>query len=100
MIEPEVIAALFDDASSVTEPPRDWPELATALWWEARGDWERAHQIAQSDGSALGAHVHAYLHRVEGDLANARYWYRRANETEATGELATERLQLALLLLR
>ena len=43
----------------------------------------------------MAAHVHAYLHRVEGDLGNARYWYRRAGVAAASGELAAERLQLA-----
>jgi hypothetical protein len=52
--------------------------LAEALWWDARGDWDRAHQLAQSVDTPDGAWVHAYLHRKEGDLPNADYWYRRA----------------------
>src|SRR5947207_3353376 len=49
-----------------------------ALWWDARGDWEKAHQVAQDVAGRDGAWVHAYLHRKEGDLGNAGYWYRQA----------------------
>src|ERR1700733_15799160 len=49
-----------------------------ALWWDAKGDWERAHGIAQDVAGADGAWVHAYLHRKEGDAGNAGYWYRQA----------------------
>ena len=49
-----------------------------ALWHDARGDWEGAHGCAQDDHSAAGSWVHAYLHRKEGDLGNAGYWYSRA----------------------
>jgi hypothetical protein len=54
------------------------PPLLAAMWWDARGDWDRAHAAAQSEETAEGAWVHAYLHRKEGDLPNAEYWYRRA----------------------
>ncbi len=62
-----------------------------ALWWDAKGDWERAHEIAQDVSGADGAWVHAYLHRKEGDLGNAAYWYRRAGREMATGDLRVER---------
>ena len=61
-----------------------------ALWWDGRGDWERAHEVAQAIENADGAWVHAYLHRKEGDTANAAYWYRRAGRPVATGELRAE----------
>lgn len=54
------------------------PPLLAALWHDATGDWERAHEIAQSVNDRSGAHVHAYLHRKEGDEGNARYWYAQA----------------------
>jgi len=66
-------ATLRDRASAEGLPP-----LLAALWWEAQGDWDRAHRIAQDIDTAEGAWVHAYLHRQEGDLGNADYWYRRA----------------------
>jgi hypothetical protein len=61
-----------------------------ALWWAAKGDWDQAHRIAQDEDDANSAWVHAYLHRVEGDLGNAGYWYRRAKKPVASGSLETE----------
>jgi hypothetical protein len=61
-----------------------------ALWWDAQGDWQAAHEIAQDVDGADGAWVHAYLHRKEGDLGNAAYWYRRAGRVVATGDLRVE----------
>lgn len=49
-----------------------------ALWHDGRGDWEAAHRVAQDIDTPDGAWIHAYLHRREGDAANAGYWYRRA----------------------
>ena len=65
-------------------PPTGVPAL-DALWWAANGDWDRAHTIVQDEGSRGAAWVHAYLHRVEGDLGNAAHWYRRAGRTAASG---------------
>ena len=65
--------------------------LLKALWWDAKGNFDRAHDIAQDDDSGQeAAWVHAYLHRVEGDSANAGYWYRQAGKPVATGSLETE----------
>jgi hypothetical protein len=61
-----------------------------ALWWDGKGDWERAHAIAQDVDGAEGAWVHAYLHRKEGDLGNAAYWYRVAGRGVAGGDLRRE----------
>jgi hypothetical protein len=60
-------------------PPAGLPAALQALWYEAKGDWERAHCAVQQDAhSPDGAWVHAYLHRKEGDDGNAGYWYARA----------------------
>ena len=56
----------------------------------AAGEWDRAHDLAQSMGGTDGARLHAYLHRVEGDLPNARYWYRHAGESPFDGSLEQE----------
>lgn len=70
-----------------------------ALWWAAKGDWDRAHKIVQDEPGAEAAWVHAYLHRVEGDLGNAAYWYRRAGRPAADDavEAEWERIAGALL---
>jgi hypothetical protein len=65
------------------------PALA-ALWWAGKDDWDKAHELVMSAGGVECAWVHAYLHRVEGDLDNARYWYRQARRTAETGDLAAE----------
>ena len=78
-------ATLADTApASGLEPP------LAALWWAAKGDWDRAHKIVQDEGDADAAWVHAYLHRVEGDLGNASYWYRQAGQPVAKDSLEAE----------
>jgi hypothetical protein len=66
--------------SLTKESPPEADPLVVALWWDAKGNWSRAHEIAQDIDSAPGAWVHAYLHRKEGDGWNADYWYRRAGK--------------------
>ena len=62
-----------------------------ALGLAASGDWDGAHKLVQDDSSSEAAWVHAHLHRVEGDLSNAGYWYRRAGKPVAAGDLDEER---------
>jgi hypothetical protein len=71
-------------------PAADLAPPLAALWWAAKGDWDRAHKLVQDDDSTDAAWVHAYLHRVEGDLSNAGYWYRRAGQAVAKDELNAE----------
>ncbi len=73
------------------KPPAGLSLALQALWWDWRGDWGRAHGCAQAADDAQAAAVHAYLHRREGDLDNAGYWYRRAGRPAMGGELADER---------
>jgi hypothetical protein len=61
-----------------------------ALWWDSKGDWQKAHEIAQDVPGADGAWVHAYLHRKEGDAGNAAYWYRRAGQPVAEEDSRNE----------
>lgn len=70
-----------------------------ALWEDARGNWAAAHAIAQSLEDETGSWIHAYLHRKEGDLGNARYWYRRAKRPPADDTLDAEWTTIALSLL-
>jgi hypothetical protein len=71
-------------------PPEAMSLPLQALWWDAKGNWDKAHECAQSDPGPMGCAVHAYLHRKEPDLANARYWYNRAGRSPATGGLDEE----------
>jgi|SRR5262245_28856724 len=79
----------FKATLSDATPPDVAPALV-ALWHDARGDWERAHHVAQDVDDASGSWVHAYLHRKEGDLGNAGYWYRQARRSAASGSLNDE----------
>lgn len=82
------------------ELPAGTHPLVAALWHDATGDWERAHAIAQDADTADGAWVHAYLHRREGDIGNAHYWYRRAGRRPASGDLDEERRAIVDALLK
>lgn len=87
-------ASLTDDS-----PPPGLTDPARALWHAGRDEWDRAHDIAQDDPTPAGAWVHAYLHRVEGDLWNADYWYRRAGRERPRGTTEEEWGALAGVLL-
>ena len=80
----------FEQSIAGKAPPRGVSGLLQALWHDAHGDWDRAHALAQKEGGRMGAAVHAYLHRKEGDLGNADYWYQRAARTRPATRLATE----------
>jgi hypothetical protein len=71
-------------------PPKGLTPPLQALWWAAKGDWDKAHRLVQDEKDRDAAWVHAYLHRVEGDLDNARYWYRQAHRPAAKCSLETE----------
>ncbi len=81
-------------------PPPNLPPALQALWWAGKGDWDKAHAVAQDDDGAESAWVHAYLHRLEGDLPNARYWYGTARKPAAGGPLDAEWDAIATALLR
>ena len=75
----EFKASLDGDA-----PPAGLGRALQALWHQAKGDWHAAHRLAQAQNDQAGAWVHAYLHRVEGNAANAGHWYRRAGKPHAS----------------
>jgi hypothetical protein len=75
----------FRQTTAGVTPPADTPPPLAALWWAAKGEWDKAHTIVMNDESASAAWVHAYLHRVEGDLPNAGYWYRAAGKPVEKG---------------
>jgi hypothetical protein len=81
----------FKRSFAAAEPPGGLSHAVSALWWDAKGDWDKAHKCAQQqENDAEGCWVHAYLHRVEGDLANAGYWYGRAGKPVSEAPLAEE----------
>ncbi|MFC0262082.1 hypothetical protein [Fontibacter flavus] len=61
-------------------PPKGISRQLESLWYDGKGDWQKAHDIADGPSDRLSARIHAYLHRKEGDIWNADYWYRRAGE--------------------
>lgn len=88
-------------ASSTSQPtpPAGLAPLLEALWWEAKGDWTRAHEMTQEINTPDAAWVHAYLHRREGDQWNAGYWYRNAGRPVSALPLDEEWREIATALL-
>lgn len=80
--------------AGIQVPPSLSPSLE-ALWYDGKGDWETAHTIIQDMNDKTAARIHAYLHRKEGDIANAAYWYRRAGQEMPDLSLADEWKQIA-----
>ena len=92
-------AGVAGPAEAGPEPPDGLSHALRALWHLARGEWDAAHACAQRQPGRDGAWVHAHLHRVEGDLANAGYWYRRAERPPADSPLDEEWEEIASALL-
>lgn len=90
MSEQDRPLARFIDSLAAGSPPVGLDPLAEALWHDARGAWDRAHAIAQKETGPAAAAIHAYLHRKQGDLANADYWYSQAARTRPALALEAE----------
>ena len=86
--------AFLEHVAEHNGPESDWPPTLRALWHAQKGEWDRAHTLAQDIDNADGSWIHANLHREEGDLGNARYWYARAGRAESHESVADERLAL------
>ena len=71
-------------------PPSQLSETLTSLWWDKKGNWDTAHTIAQDIPTTEGSAIHAYLHREEGVLWNADYWYTRAGRKRPSISLEEE----------
>ena len=90
----------FRASLTLPEPALGLSLALQALWWDAQGNWDRAHACAQvNEADPSAAWVHAYLHRKEGDLANAPYWYQCAGHPVAQDALEAEWLAIAAELL-
>jgi len=68
----------FKESLLKNRTPNDMSGYLQSLWHDAKGDWDKAHHIIQDIDDKTAAWIHAYLHRKEGDIANADYWYNRA----------------------
>ena len=85
-------ASLSGPAPSLSPP-------LLAMWHAAKGEWDAAHRIVQAEDDADSAWVHAYLHRLKGDLGNARFWYGRAKRAEPTEPPEQERTAITATLI-
>jgi len=92
--------AEFRESLNADGPPPGLSPALEALWWDAKGNWSKAHDSAQRDEGPDGSWVHAYLHRKQGDLSNAKYWYRRAGRSTGYGDLQREWDSIVASLLR
>ena len=90
----------FRESLQQKKPPEGLSAALEALWWDGKESWEKAHEAAQRDEGPDGAWVHAYLHRKEGNLANAKYWYRRAERATGYGDFQREWESIVTWLLR
>lgn len=85
----------FERSLGRDEPPTSASPAVRAIWHGLRGEWDAAHELAQAQSDADGAWVHAWLHRIEGDLANADYWYRQAGRPARRDDTRIEGLEIA-----
>ena len=82
-----------------TDPPPGLKPLLLALWYDAKGDWEKSHSIVQDIETSDAALIHAYLHRKEGDEWNADYWYKKSGSKRPLENLDEEWKKLVYLFL-
>lgn len=80
----------FEEFVQLKTCPANLPPALKALWHDRQGNWNAAHDIVQNANDDASNWVHAYLHRKEGDLSNARYWYKRSHQPEFQAGLAQE----------
>jgi len=81
---------IFVESTEASEIPEGLSLDLQSLWVDATGNWHRAHELCQQEGTRSGDRIHAYLHRKEGDLENASYWYQRSGESMPSGSLDEE----------
>jgi hypothetical protein len=87
--------AAFKQSLRLETPPDGLTPALQALWWDAKGDWAKAHACVDDESGKDAARIHAYLHRKEGDEGNARYWYGAAGAAFYKGSLEAEWGELA-----
>lgn len=92
-------AEQFNQSLLLKDPPDDLSVYLKALWFDAKGDWNKSHSIIQDIDDVTASWIHAYLHRKEGDTGNADYWYRRAGKKRPAITLQEERESIVKALL-
>ncbi len=83
----------FEDFKNSTlhpEPPTGISNELLSLWYDAKDNWDKAHAIIQKEESADAFWIHAYLHRKEGDISNAEYWYQNTGKQRPKYSLHNE----------
>src|SRR5688500_12865629 len=80
----------YKQSLSSASPPSEASDYLKALWFDANGDWEKSHNIIQYIDDKKAAWIHAYLHRKEGDIWNADYWYSKAGKKRPNVSLQQE----------
>jgi hypothetical protein len=85
----------FKSSVALNHPPENSSPYLQSLWHDAKGNWEKAHTIIQDIDDRSASWIHAYLHRKEGDISNADYWYHRANKKRPNYSLEEEWNQIA-----
>ena|SRR5687768_3313655 len=80
----------FKESLSLASPPSEVSIHLKALWYDAKGDWQQSHDIIQDIVDTNAAWIHAYLHRKEGDIWNADYWYSKAGKKRPNVSLQQE----------
>jgi hypothetical protein len=90
----------FEKSLKASDPPVGLNIYLLSLWHDAKGDWSKAHDLIQDEENKTAGWVHAYLHRKEGDIWNADYWYRKAGKPRPDISLNEEWKQIAISLLK
>lgn len=85
-----MIFSTFTESLSANEPPQNISIYLKSLWYDAKGNWDKAHQLIQDVDDKNASWIHAYLHRKEGDTGNADYWYSRAGKRRSPLSLEKE----------
>lgn len=85
----------FKESLLTSSPPVGASEYIKALWYDAKNNWKKAHELIQSLPDKNASRIHAYLHRKEGDIGNADYWYAKAGKKRPSVSLGEEWEQIA-----
>ena len=80
----------FRETLNASSPPKELSEYLNSLWYDAKGNWNKAHDVISEIEDKNAAWIHAYLHRKEGDIGNADYWYNQAGKKRSDAILKKE----------